>query len=1137
MTSSDQNKPNQTGAEYRLVTILFADVVGSTALTEQIEAETARLIFDRCLRTMSQVIDEFGGTVARLMGDGLLAFFGAPTAHEDDPERAALAALQIHRSIERYGGELDMPLQVRIGVNTGRVVMGEVGGNELSEYTAMGQPINLAARLQSSAEPGSTLVGDTTCRLINHLFETETVGPLQLKGFDEKVIAHRLIKLRERTEPGRGIPGISTPLIGREKERQQLETLLTELQAGRGAIASLIGEPGVGKSRLLHEIRSSASGTPLKWAEGRASSYTYDQPFSVIRDLLSELLELNPQDTPAILDLKLERELSPLFGERLGEIWPMLATLIGAPIPPAHADRLEGLEPDALKRGMISAFCDLAEALANHQPMVMAFDDLHWADPSSLELLRSLFLATERSPLLIILLFRPDRESHIWELKAHAERDFGHRYTELSLDPLTESETRELVTQILDNPDLPQPLLQFLRERSEGNPFFIEELVQDLIESGALARRDGTWQLVYDIKQVQVPETLQEVVQARLDRLPQADRQILQAASVIGRRFSSRLLEAISPQDGNLSAHLLTLQRADLIRERARLPEPIYAFRQSVVQEVIYHQLLGDQRCELHLRVAQALEQDFADRLEENAAVIASHYELADENKKALQFHRLAGDEAFRVNANREAIGHYSRAVELASSGTQDLDDISHLYFSLGRAFELTANYDQAIQTYADLRSLAESRSDEHLALQARLAQTTLRVTPTPLFDPVGGKSEAEQALQLARELNDPQAEAKMLWNLCLLGRFTGQDEEAITYGEESLAIAEANNLEEQIGFTLTDLFWSYLAKESTDKARQAILRAYEIWQHRENLPMMTDCLSGRAFLHFLCCEFDQAIEVSDQAWSLSERIDNLWGKSYSRLYVGMVHLERGDIKLALETMHTSLELSRQAGFVVPGVVLPALEALTYANLGRYEKALELVGGALTDQYPGLTTPFVYQTKAQILAMAGELDQARIMLDEQGSKRHGIGTLYLILPLELTRIVLADAGDEPEHVLELAEVLTRDLDTHHLQVLRPQLEYYRTRALLLLDRPDEALDSISHGIDLATTCGARWSAWQLHGLRSSLLNKMGKDQLAAQDLHSALDFCRYIANHTGDEELGTSFLARPDVSALLQRVG
>jgi adenylate cyclase len=243
MTSSDQNKPNQTGAEYRLVTILFADVVGSTALTEQIEAETARLIFDRCLRTMSQVIDEFGGTVARLMGDGLLAFFGAPTAHEDDPERAALAALQIHRSIERYGGELDMPLQVRIGVNTGRVVMGEVGGNELSEYTAMGQPINLAARLQSSAEPGSTLVGDTTCRLINHLFETETVGPLQLKGFDEKVIAHRLIKLRERTEPGRGIPGISTPLIGREKERQQLETLLTELQAGRGAIASLIGEP------------------------------------------------------------------------------------------------------------------------------------------------------------------------------------------------------------------------------------------------------------------------------------------------------------------------------------------------------------------------------------------------------------------------------------------------------------------------------------------------------------------------------------------------------------------------------------------------------------------------------------------------------------------------------------------------------------------------------------------------------------------------------------------------------------------------------------------------------------------------------------------------------------------------------
>ena len=1135
--TSEQTKPNQTGAEYRLVSILFADVVGSTALTEQIEAETARLIFDRCLRTMSQVIDEFGGTVARLMGDGLLAFFGAPTAHEDDPERAALTALQIHRSIQRYGQELDMPLQVRIGINTGRVVMGEVGGNELSEYTAMGQPINLAARLQSSAEPGSTLIGDTTCRLINHLFETETVGPLQLKGFDEKVIAHRLIKLRERSEPGRGIPGINTPLIGRETERQQLAALLTELQAGRGAIASLIGEPGVGKSRLLHELRSSASATPVKWAEGRASSYTYDQPFSVIRDLLSELLDLNPQDTPAILDLKLERELSPLFGDRLGEVWPMLATLIGAPIPPAYADRLEGLEPDALKRGMTGAFCDLAEALANHQPMVMAFDDLHWADPSSLELLQSLFLATERAPLLIIMLFRPDRESHIWELKAHAERDFGHRYTELSLDPLTESETRELVTQILDNPDLPQPLLQFLREKSEGNPFFIEELVQDLIESGALARRDDTWQLVYDIQQVQVPETLQEVVQARLDRLPQADRQILQAASVIGRRFTSRLLEAISPQDGNLPSHLLTLQRADLIRERARLPEPTYGFRQSVVQEVIYHQLLGDQRCELHLRVARALEQDFADRLGENAAVIANHYELADEKEKALYFHSLAGDEAYRVNANREAIGHYSRAIELAKGSTQDLKNISHLYFSLGRAYELTASYDQAMQTYADLRSLAESRSDEYLALQALLAQTTLRVTPTPLFDPIGGKAEAEQALQLARELNDPQAEAKMLWNLCLLGRFTGLDEEAIKYGEESLAIAEANDLEEQVGFTLTDLFWSYLAKENTDKARQAILRAYEIWQDRGNLPMMTDCLSGRAFLHFLCCEFDQAIEVSDQAWEISERIDNLWGKSYSRLYVGMVYLERGEVNHALESMRTSLELSRQAGFVVPGVVLPALKALTYANLGRYDDALELAGSALTDLFPGLTTAFVYQIKSQILAMAGEINQARTLLDEEGSKPHKIGTLYLILPLELTQIILADAEGKPELVLDLAEVLSRSLDAHGIQVLTPQLDYYRARALLQLDRSDEALDCISHGVDLASAYGARWSAWQLLGLRSKLLDERGEDKLAAQDLHSAVDFCRYIAENTGDEELRISFLARPDVSALLQRAG
>jgi class 3 adenylate cyclase/tetratricopeptide (TPR) repeat protein len=1133
MTPDEAPTNQQSGAEYRLVTILFADVVGSTELTAQVEAEMARLIFDRCLRTMSQVIDEYGGTVARLMGDGLLAFFGAPTAHEDDPERAALAALQIHRSIQRYGAELNMPLAVRVGLNTGRVVMGEVGGEELAEYTAMGQPINLAARLQASAAPGSTLIGETTYRLISHLFEAEAQPPLQLKGFDQKVLAYRLVRLRERAESSRSIPGLESTLIDRDTEREKLSTLVSDLQAGRGAIAALIGEPGIGKSRLLHEIRKDAAELPLSWAEGRASSYTSEQPFSVIRDLLSELLDLNTRDTPAILDLKLERELAPLFGDRLAEIWPLLALLIGAPVPPAYADRLEGLEPDALNRGMTNAFCELAEAMAARQPMVLAFDDLHWADPSSLDLLRSLFLATERAPLLILLLFRPDRDSHIWELKAYAERDFGHRYTELTLEPLSEGQTHELVSHILANPELPTALLDFLREKSEGNPFFIEEFVQDLVESGALEQRGDAWQLVCDIEQVQLPETLQEVVQARIDRLPQAERLTLQSAAVIGRRFGIRLLEAVAPQHDDLSSMLLTLQRADLIRERTRLPEPVYGFRQSIVQEVIYHQLLSDQRQELHRRIATALEENFADRLDENASVIARHFELAGEIKKALHFHQSAGDQAFRLNANREAIDHFARALELAGNLPFDTDQIEHLFFSLGRAYELTADYDRALQTYQRLQSLAETHDEPHLALQARLAQTTLRVTPTPLFDPIGGKAEAEEALQLARDLKDPQAEAKMLWNLCLLGRFTGRDDEAITYGEESLAIAEAHQLEEQTAFTLTDLFWSYLAKDSTDKAGDAIRKAYEIWERLENLPMMTDCLSGQAFLHFLRGEFDHSIEASEEAWNLSERIDNLWGKSYSQLYVSLVYLEQGRIAAAFKAMHTSVELGRQAGFVVPGIVLPAIEALTYANLGQTEHALELVSKAFPEQYADLTQPFVYQIKAQILALAGEVERAAPTLEKRAAKPHGIGTLHLILPLDFTRTVLADACNQPERVLELTESLHQYLEQRDIHSMEPMIDYFHARALMQLGRTKDALEYANHGLECAMAAGARWSTWQLFSVRSRLLQEQGDDQAAREDLLSAVKLIHYIAEHADDPDLSAAFLSRPEVSTII----
>lgn len=1121
--------------EHRLVTILFADVVGSTALTGNVEAETSRLIFDRCLRLMSQAVEAFGGTVARLMGDGLLAFFGAPKSHEDDPERAALAALDIHEAVVRYGEELGIPLQVRVGINTGQVVMGDMGGEALSEYTAMGQPINLAARLQSSADPGKTLIGETTSRLIAHRFEAQAVPPLQLKGFEEAVPAFELIRARERPEAGRGIPGVVSPLIGRERELEILLSLLRELQSGRGAITTVIGEPGVGKSRLLSEAHAAVRETSLSWAQGQASSYTLGQPFSVIRDLLRELLHINVMDSPAMIDLKIEKELAPLLMEQLNEIWPPIALLLGAPVPPQYAGQLEGLEPDALNRAMTNAFCQVVEALAGDKPMVLVFDDLHWADPSSLDVLEALFLTTERIALLVALLFRPDHEARIWELKTLAERDFGHRHQGITLDALTTSESRQLTTRILSNDNVPERIHELLLEKSEGNPYFLEELLQDLMESGTFEKTNGSWEMCREIESLRVPETLQEVIQARVDRLPKNERITLQSAAVIGKRFGYRLLETVTPHGEDLPGQLLTLQRADLIREWARQPEPIYDFKQSAVQEVTYQQLLTDQRSGLHHKVAKSLEAIFAEQLDEHVAMLAYHFSLAGDRPKAIHYHRLAADKAFRVSANREAAEHYGQAIEfLQQQEDFSMEELSPLYLALGRTYELLTQYERAMDLYDKLRDLAEGRGDAKIGLRARLAKNTLQVTPTPLFDAMEGRRMSEQALDLARELNDPEAEAKTLWHLGLLGRLTAQDKEAIKYFEQSLAIAEEHEFDEQIAYTLTDLFWSYLVVEPVDKARKTVERAHQIWTKRENMPMMVDTLSGKVMAQFLAGQFQQAIETANQALELSEKIDNWWGKSYSQAYVGFVYIALGEISKAFEVMKRSIELGIKAGFFVPGVVLPVKMVLTRSRLGASSVKEPLIAEGIPKSFRNIVDPVLRLVQAQIHIYNNELDQAKKALEEAQENSALLRTIYLEFPVEIALAEYAEAVGQYGEVVEITTTAIEKLSRLGIVCHLPLFYCLRARANQALENQSEALEDANHGLELTSQSGARWPTWQLLSLRAQLLRQAGENEQAKDDLEKAVALVNYIAEAIGEDDLRNNFLNKTDVVAILE---
>jgi class 3 adenylate cyclase/tetratricopeptide (TPR) repeat protein len=1128
--------PSTRIAEFRLVTILFADIVGSTELGQQLGAEMAQGVLDRCLQRVSKAVDEFGGNVARLMGDGLLAFFGAPVSHEDDAERAALAALRMHHSIGEYAGEIRMALQLRIGINTGRVVMGDVGGEALTEYTAMGDPINLAARLQTAAEPGQTLLGENTARLIRHRFELEDRAGLTLKGFQGGVTAFRLVAERLTAEPERGISGLPSPLIGRESERSKLGELVHGLAAGRGAIASVLGEPGIGKSRLLQQVAADTASDDVRWVEGRAYSYAEDQPYGVILDLLGELLHLAPDDTPALLDLKLERGLVPLLGESADDIWPYLAMLLGAPVPTAASATLQGLDASTLNQRIAGAVCRTIEAHAARQPLCLVFDDLHWGDLSSLNLIQTLLLSTETAPILLFLLYRPERDKPCWKLKVKAETDFPHRYVELTLGPLDGASSGELIDSLLQVVSLPEPIRDRICDVSEGNPFFLEELIRDLIEEGQLVRSDGGWTIGQTEAHLRVPDTLEKVVQARLDRLQRDERLTLQAASVIGRQFVFKVLEAISQLDEGLRDCILGLQRADLIRERARIPELEYAFKHVLVQQVTYATLLAAQRKEFHQRTGETLERLFADRLEDLYPMLAYHFREAGDGRAA-RYSTLAGDAAMKLYANAEAIAQYTQALEILDKDKAPAEDVLHLYLSRGRAFELSGKHHDALNNYEELESLALRRKGRKLELAALIAKGTVYSTPNSAADPAKGKVLSEKALELARGMNDRPAEAKILWNMMLAQKFAGHPADGIPFGEQSLAIAREEGLKEQAAFTLNDLaVHGYVGADRTEDAVRVLVEAQYLWRELGNQPMLADSYASMAVMHFFLGEFDQVIEAARESRKISDAIGNTWGRSYSRWVEGEVYAERGDYALAIETMEECIRLGDQAGFSGASVGTRALLGVRYVELGAFDRAREVCQAALEHAVDNLQAwrswPLASMSYASL--RGGDVEAATVRLDEAKKYPYDTSLFFIEFIVSLAEAELAIAEERPEDALKVVEGFLDRVGGRGQEIHIPDVYELRGRAFVQQGLWEQARQALMEARARAQALGSRRLEWRTAAGLGWVETKLGHTEAAQQHYAIAGQIVEFIAEHAGSAELRRSFLDLPEVRALPQ---
>lgn len=726
--------------ERRVVTILFCDVQGSTAMAEKLDPEEWARTIQSAMEYLTGSVGRHGGRVAEVRGDGILAFFGAPLAHEDDPQRAVLAGLEIIEGVQAFQEQLrrerGLDFNVRVGIHTGLVVVGEVGREHQVEYAAFGDAVNLAARMEQTARPGTVQISAQTYQLVKQVFTCEPLGDIKVKGKRKPVQTYRVLSLKAERAPLRGLEwqGLHSPLVGREVEFGKVRERFEQLLAGQGGILGIFGEAGIGKSRLIEEIHDEFLGDRLCWLEGQCLAYGPSIPYWPFQEILRSYADINDQDGEDQAWDKLEGQITALFSEisvgtspTVAEILPYLASLLGLKVRDDYQERVKYLDGEALGRQIFLASWRFFERLASTRPMVLVFEDLQWLDEASAGLLEHLLPLVGQAPLLIAGLGRPSWKTPAGRLMAIIERDHAARYTAIQLAPLSQDDSAQLVRNLLEMEALPAELYDTIVHKAEGNPFFLEEILRTLIDLGALQRQaaGGSWRVTVPIESLSIPDSVQGVILARLDRLEKEGRDVLQVAAVIGRSFLYRVLRAITDAGGRLDGHLAELKTIELIQEKERAPELEYIFKHALAHEATYQSILLERRRTLHAQVGRVIESLFPERLEEFYGLLAYHYAKAEAWEQAQTYLLKAADQAGRMAADNQALEQYRQAqavYERAFGEAWDPVERAGLERKMGEAFFRRGEWTQALAILRQaLTYLGRSLPDSRWAVRSAL--------------------------------------------------------------------------------------------------------------------------------------------------------------------------------------------------------------------------------------------------------------------------------------------------------------------------------------------------------------------------------------------------------------------------------
>jgi len=856
LTEKILSQRNKIEGERKQVTVMFCDMEGFTGLVEKLGPEEAYGIMDQVYEILIHKVHNYEGTVNEMTGDGIMALFGAPIALEDAPQRAIRSSLGIHREMIRFNDKIKQerksipPLKMRIGVHTGPVVVGTLGNDLRVEFKAVGDTVNLASRMEGLAEPGTSYVTEETFKLTEGFFRFEGLGEREVKGRKEPVNIYRVIATSTRrtrfdVSAERGL----THFVGRERELELLLDGFERAKSGRGQAFSIMSEAGVGKSRLLYEFRKAIANEDVTFLEGKCLSYSRNVAYHPFIDILKANFDIHESDGDFDIKEKVNRGLK-ILGAHETSTLPYLLELLA--VKDSGIDKIL-MSPEAKKDRFMEAFKQIVLKGSEIRPLILAYEDLHWVDKSSEELLKYVLESIPGARVLLIITYRPEFV-HTWGAKSY--------HSQVMLNRLSNRESLMTVSHLLGTEEFDKELEEFILEKTEGVPFFIEELIKSLKDLKIIAREKNRYRITKDIKEVTIPATVQDVIMARVDSLAEGVKNLLHTVSAVGREFSYYLIKRVTNiAEQELLSHLSVLKDSELLYERGIYPQSTYIFKHALTQEVVYDSLLLKKRKDIHEEIGEAMEALYPDRLEEHHELLAYHYGRSANADKAVQYLDLANQKSIKLHAMEEAKTYFEEAMALLDTLPETEENRQRrisLLVSQGEAFMLLLK----IPEYYDLLTRCEP---------------------------------------LARGLGNPELLGAFFGRLGHCHFIFGHYDQAIETLTKAVELCQGAGNAEDAGHAYTYLSWSHSDRGDYHQVLALKEDFLQTMEQSFNLHSYTWVLSAASRACSYLGRWDEAVEEGKKALSVAEEFADNSLISWVVSNLSIAYTWKGDLARAVE--------------------------------------------------------------------------------------------------------------------------------------------------------------------------------------------------------------------------------------------